>query len=367
MLTVLRYLRTSQHENKTMQNKLLDETFESAKTRYPKLAKAVYPRRIQPPNGYANPRFFATDMLSGVFVGFSSDMKMFVHAATNMAALMVVKYGVPTYFVRSEFAQAASHTKPPADFKFSEMKWPLPAMVFALPLDFSVRTFGYCVPFIYLCQLPHGDYPACIKGLPEFELPISASMPVHNEGDKFCIGYSVYVQNKLPLSYISTYLPNHTISTVRDCEIDDATYYEESLIKSRLPQDMQDSMFSDKANFPKEGEEEKAFMDKVQSFALKLMLTLTARPDVIVTGGLARAEKVKKGRTVDALWNPNLIGWHYRAARPAAVAASHGSHASPRMHWRLGHIRNQPYGPKPWDEKTPTRALWIEPVLINAE
>lgn len=62
------------------------------------------------------------------------------------------------------------------------------------------------------------------------------------------------------------------------------------------------------------------------------------------------------------------LGENYRVRRSASSSssssssqASGGSHASPATHWRAGHIRLQPCGPKKQDRKV----IWIEPTLVG--
>ena len=71
-------------------------------------------------------------------------------------------------------------------------------------------------------------------------------------------------------------------------------------------------------------------------------------------------------------WSPNVIGAKYKFKRevPTIVDGKFvtgqratGTHASPRLHWRRGHYRNQAFGHQRKERKT----IWIEPCLIGAE
>lgn len=55
-----------------------------------------------------------------------------------------------------------------------------------------------------------------------------------------------------------------------------------------------------------------------------------------------------------------LVKSGFAAARRETPA---GTHASPRLHWRRGHFRNQAYGVKHSERKV----IWIEPTLIGAD
>ena len=145
--------------------------------RQPKTFKAIYPKRITPPGGYLNPKYFSITLWSELEVGFSAEMNRLPHVTGLINALLHVEYGVPTYFVRSEFAQAVAQTEPPADFKFSEIRWPMPAMLFVLPTDFVLKQFGFMCPFISVTHSPAGEYPKRLKKLPQCEMPIHAVHP----------------------------------------------------------------------------------------------------------------------------------------------------------------------------------------------
>ena len=54
----------------------------------------------------------------------------------------------------------------------------------------------------------------------------------------------------------------------------------------------------------------------------------------------------------------NLIGWRYQPLRAEQPA---GTQASPRLHWRRGHIRRQAHGLGRAERKL----IWIEPMLIG--
>lgn len=343
----------------------LDKFLKGLPVRQPLTYKAVYPKRIIPPNGYLNPKYFAITLWSEYMVGFESEMNMLPHVTGLANCLLHLEYRVPTYFVRSEFAQAVAQTEPPDDFKFSEIQWPLPAMLFVLPTEFVLRYFGFMCPFISITRLDEGVYPAKLKNLPPCELPAQGVNGFHNQVGRVNIVYPVYSATApVPVDYTGSYPLTMNVNEMDSSPFEDATYMEEAKMahlfdKFESPRTCKD--------MPAEGEEEKRFNSKVQAFAVKLMLVLNAAHNITKLGSVARPEKIKKGhRVLEELWHPNLIGWDYRAQRVGAATGDHGTHASPRMHWRRGHMRNQPFGPKPWTEQSPKRITWIEPVLINA-
>lgn len=340
---------------------LLDQFLKDLPERQPLAFKAIYPKRIVPPHGYLNPKYFAVTLWSELRVGFEPEMKMLPHITGLVNCLMQMQYRVPTYFVRSEFAQAVAQTEPPEDFKFDEIKWPLPAMLFVLPTEFVLKYFGYMCPFLSIVRSDKGVYPDSLKNLPPCEMPIKAVNPVDNQVDRFNVVYPVYSSKEVPVDYTGSYPLSMNVNQMDAAPFEDATYLEEEKLATAFERYEIKKPVSD---LP-EGDQERLFNAKVQAFAVKLMLALTARPQVIKLGALQRPAKIKKNRVRDELWHPNLIGWDYRAQRVGGTG-EHGTHASPRMHWRRGHMRNQPYGPKPWTDASPRRLAWIEPILVNA-
>ena len=99
--------------------------------------------------------------------------------------------------------------------------------------------------------------------------------------------------------------------------------------------------------------------DRVSALMLKLLVVLNTRQTLVEYGTCVRPQRFKHGRVKQReLWSPNLIGWHYR---PAQAVEAQGTHAKPRLHWRRGHVRNQPHGPG----RTQRRLIWIEPMLVG--
>jgi hypothetical protein len=91
--------------------------------------------------------------------------------------------------------------------------------------------------------------------------------------------------------------------------------------------------------------------------AFNVLLAMAARPEYVETGHRQGRHK-KSGSDI---WSPNVIGRKYATKRDSA--AETGTHASPRMHWRRGHFRHQPFGSR---ENPEHKVIWIEPMLIAA-
>jgi hypothetical protein len=326
------------------------------KTEEPKTYRACYPRQITTPGGFTNPRLFTASLHYGLAISLWPEVNMLPHLTAYLSTLTQITYKVPTYFVRSEFAQAVAQTNPPEDFKIGEIKWPLPAMLFVLPTDFILKYFGFYCPFLSVARAEIGVYPDILK-LPETDIPKVLMNDLRNDAERMLVTYPVYSSiNNFPIDYSGAFNFDHNIADVAKADFHDATYVEEAALGIRIN--------TDAVDVPS-GEAERKFQDKMMTFAIKLMLALTARPDLIKVGQQTRKHReIKHSRRTEvreALWSANTIGWEYRATRERGGHAQ-GTHASPRLHWRRGHMRNQPYGEK----LTLRKLLWIEPVLVNA-
>ena len=102
---------------------------------------------------------------------------------------------------------------------------------------------------------------------------------------------------------------------------------------------------------------EQSLIEGVCSLLFGTLLAMTARPELVERGKCERVIEARKDRPRKEFWSPNIVGRRYRTKIEGG-----GSHASPRMHWRRGHFRSQPYGLHRAERKT----LWIEPCLISA-
>ena len=106
---------------------------------------------------------------------------------------------------------------------------------------------------------------------------------------------------------------------------------------------------------------DKEVTDRLSALMLKLLVILNTRPQFVEEGRCVRPQKLKHGRVKHCeLWSPNLIGRYYRTLRDERGG---GTHASPRVHWRRGFVRNQPYGP----HRSMRKPVWIQPVLVGLQ
>jgi hypothetical protein len=316
----------------------------------PRTMEACYPRKIIPPNGFPNPKWFAGSLVP--WFGFMERRDLTGLAADcNMASMgmRLMQYKFPTYFVARDFAEAVVKTTPPGDLSLREIKWPMQAMLFAFPVGFIKSLIGHEVPFLAVAKLPPGSYPTdIVHDLPELDRLWDRLPIVHNEKDRHILMFQV-MTSTLPIEYTGCYSLSETINAlstrVLEAGIDDRTYEIPGLRADR--------------EVPKtDSAEEKKLNAWMNGLSASLIMAMTARPDLVESGQCVRPAKFKHGRVRPELWSPNVIGRTYRILR---VPGSDATHASPRMHWRRGHYRHQRYGLG----HQQVRVIWIEPVLVG--
>jgi hypothetical protein len=110
---------------------------------------------------------------------------------------------------------------------------------------------------------------------------------------------------------------------------------------------------------------EQQFLRQVDKLLLQALLYLQLKPEAVSatppsgqSGGSGFRGKGKPDprQPLEPIW----LGKDYQ---PRVIGRSHGSHASPRLHWRRGHWKRVPVGEGGRDRKW----AWIEPTLINAD
>jgi hypothetical protein len=109
--------------------------------------------------------------------------------------------------------------------------------------------------------------------------------------------------------------------------------------------------------FDDDADHSKQFQHACLRVLFTILFAMAARPEYIERGHKMGTHK-KSGSEI---WRPNLIGRKY--ATRIDPNAETGTHASPRMHWRRGHFRYQPFG----IGRTERKVIWIEPMLIAAK
>jgi len=286
--------------------------------------KAVYPRNIVPPGGYANPKHYSTLMLGHLLTVLNENMRQLSHATGYMTSLLLVGHKVPTYFVSYEFCQAVANTDLPSDFQFSELKWPLPAQLFVLPDQFVKLYYGVYAPFLAICRADKGNYPSDLGKMPPSEIEFTQ---VDLDIPKIVFDYPVYYPNRLPTDFNGNYPLNAGVEIFKDAPWCDSTAYEHAISGINYA-------FNEEELTP---EQEKVFIDKALQFAIKLLLCVAARPAAVERGSMTRPAKIKHGHERKELWSPNVIGRAYRIPREQRNAQTVAASERRAFKFRRGH------------------------------
>jgi|GEM_PF-1837562 len=303
---------------------LLDEIYKIAATAYPDLWRRCYPRAYRDIGNYGSVKAVAAALATGV-LGLQGGNQSDTLRAVGVAALKLFQQNVPTLFLAPEFAAAASQTTPPPATRWDDLRLPFEAALLMFPSGF-LATAAAPVSFLGYARIRAGE-PLTIPGG-------GATTLNHNS----FITFTAYTQAAdLPL-------------LSRALNAADAPFIETADIAAN-------DYHVDAFDLALEGDEA-AFLHQATELVFRVLMALQARPEHYRRG---RKKEVNRKSGLE-LWTPNLIGAEYRAARQASESnAAHTEHASPRLHWRRGHFRQQAYGV----DFSQRRAVWIEPMLIG--
>ncbi len=339
----------------------LELTIEALQKIAPEIWAVAYPRRIVPPLGYANPRYFSINLAGTILCAQKSDLNMLPELTSQCVAYHLVKYKIPTFFVAYDFLCAIAATDPPEELNLVDVKFPLNAMLFVLPDIFLSQFSSVYSPFLAIIRGEKGIYPS-VELIKEFNF-LAKNYQIDNQTDRIMMYYPAYPENKdcIPVEYTGAYNLTSPISTIHAAQFVDTTKNNIGAynLASPISTTNQEEIFQifPKTENPKE--DEKIFNQKMNLLAVKLLLSLEAASEYIEYGSLLRKQRIKHNSVKDELWNPNIIGRKYQIRQPGYHPF--GTHASPRTHWRRGFWRHQKYGVA----LSKTKLIWIEPVLVN--
>jgi hypothetical protein len=98
------------------------------------------------------------------------------------------------------------------------------------------------------------------------------------------------------------------------------------------------------------------FGDKLWLLAMTLLLIMVSGEGLLEPGRLEKRRTPKSGiGKPTEFWSPNFLGRVYRPAIKADMGPGPGS--TQRLHWRRGHIKSQPHGPR----RELRKVTWIQP------
>jgi len=244
-----------------------------------------------------------------------------------LAAELIVSHdlgmhGNPMFFVEPDIFRACQQTTVPGDLNIAELQLPFESFSFIFPKGVITR-YGEDVQFVTLGRIP--------KGLVSLAKDRNKVFELLNE--ETTMVFSAFFPKKL--SQLSILITGDLLGEILSDKDTPVGYADQKTMDTlRVGREITQGRTA--------VGEDRQFALEVVPLCINLILAMEARPDVV-----ERERKVKSlrhDRTTE-LWQPNVIGKRYRIERKAEDP-EHGTHLSPRTHWRRGHWRRQGIGPR---------------------
>jgi hypothetical protein len=321
------------------------------------------PRRIATPDGYHSTKGVAAGLyalLTQANLAAEEGAPLPTEVTGSTFCYRVLEHQVPVYFVDEEFARAVAATQLPDDFTFGDLHWPQDGMVLGWPPKFLREYTDREICYVHAANCPAGSYdpPTRLQQMPEIVVPEGRSK----------IGWFYYAwANGRPECFVSAYLTK------------------DKLAESVAAYAYTDFMGEEAAKV----QADKELTERVSALMLKLLVILNMERSFITSRVLERPHRGRHGKVLRReLWSGNFIGRGYRMVRESA-----GTHLSPRLHIRRGHVTWQVIGSRTadgfvsaavlprndngsiaWDKVAPEtrekflrchKRLWLQPVLIG--
>ncbi len=289
----------------------------------------VYPRIYEHTGAFHSPRELAADLL-GVFLTAARARELhstlgYLDAQALMGASLIASLRVPTFFLARNLLEALAQTRPPEAISWTEMHLPFESAAFIFPRGALRRANSDEMSCLWYARLRKHEI---------YRNPFARGVTYEVIEDVLC--FRGFLHNSLE-SLMHSYGANtHPEIHAIDLSGDDKAFRGESTAPLNR--------------------EDHEVLESGISLVLNALLVMLERPQLVVHGAF-RGKRSRKGAE---FWTPNIVGKEYRAASAHSASSEPGTH--PRLHWRRGHWRNQPFGPARHERKY----LWIEPTLVGA-
>jgi hypothetical protein len=293
----------------------LSQVISGIKANYPDFLKFYCRRRYKNVERFHDYRMVTAMLCACACTATSLSMRAYKETSElGLIAAIGAKNDFPTYFVERDMFFAASATTPPNEIDWLTMHLPFDYMTFVLPKN-TIRMKGEEICCIQFTRGVKGNY-----FFPK------ANLPVVLANDYLMIDAYTESGMRLMRHHTKLYVPNLEYKNVA-----------ESVYESGL-----------------DGEESEILETLVQT-VFNLIFAMAARPEYIESGHKIGNHK----KSNSEIWTPNIIGRKYAVKKD--LNCETGTHASPRMHWRRGHFRQQAFG----KGLTEHKIIWIEPMLVG--
>jgi len=298
-------------------------------TEHPLLWHLCYPRVYKNLQGYGSIKNIAVDMASTLFAALDRRLPIDTRRRywpSAVSAAKLLSQEVPLFFLAADLLTAIRQTTPPKNVEWAEMHLPFENAVFVLPRG-SVRHQMYGdVHYLWYSRRKKGEV-------------------IHFPGVKW------------------TYTVAEDAFQIKAGLIGGQRQTEFQLLLTREMEPVLNLLdlaeLTTETQHPGEplGTKERPFVPAMLTLVFGILLVMLERPHLVEAGERTGKNKTESGAE---FWTPNIIGRRYQICGKGAGA---GSGVSPRMHWRRGHWRAQPYGP----DRALRHDRWIEPTLVAAD
>jgi hypothetical protein len=239
-----------------------------------------------------------------------TDENIAIEQRFGLAGWTMSQYQMPTFFVAPDLAESLLLTDMADDIHWTDLKRPFDAGLFMLPKRFLLGADGYRYDWMAWAFFP--------KNARDREGALFDQLYLFS-GTRDCPHAELVLTSALgPLRKLGE----------GKFEVDEVSGMGETL----------------------------DVMNAVAKLVLGLFIVMNTKPEFVEAGRrLSNQTKASGNET----WTPNVVGRKYVLPR----MPHDGTHASPRMHWRRGHFRNQHFGKL----NAETKIIWLEPTLVNAK
>jgi|GEM_PF-4640110 len=290
-------------------------------------------KRYQEPSGYASYRSVCVEVASIIMNAKKAPRNLdSVTAAAAGISHQIAHLELPTFWLNQSLAVALEHTQIPD--QLIGVRRVLPGGVVMLPNNFLKTPDGKQITFIgWLHQLPDDDL-LDIKITREFNLIPQSSKDGYINWFSSLSNGEVYQGNIKCLS--------------------NSVEFGEKIFDINLRSVTNDI----------NEEAERETIVKIEKLIVQVLLLMQARTDLVSDSQVIQSTRGVgfNSQAKAELLQPRWIGKDYKVREEQESApASGGTHASPRPHWRKGHLRRVPVGPR---EENQRKWTWIEPTWI---
>ena len=300
----------------------------------------LLPRRIASPSTHCSHALYRISLLSCAIAHQSRPDYIGAQVA-GQTTMDAIRYNMPAWYVGEELIEALIRTAPADDMEPGIIQWALPSLTFFLPESAQMKlNFG-------------GRQPLWVTGC---IAPVQDHWKPERDGREIAPRILIHVVAELPTEGLTEY---HSILRSNQPLKEWAAYpFTLDAITKLGPED-----FSEAA--------ERRFAQQMTYLFLSMVMLLS-QPNP-AAGFIEEGEPTPmKGKPMpkdptkpegfDRVWMPAWLGRHYRVRKPPTVVGPTGTHASPVVHWRKGHMHTYLTGAG----RTTRTPRWIEPCLVAA-